>query len=122
MQAAVRAGPREPYSLLLSDSADVPTHPAAVCPTHPRRLLYVLGRVNKLNFELSADESAALDEMGIAGVVAAFRAQGMSRGWVVMAMWQGLGWASVWLSKMRLTTGRGGHCGGGGGFQGAGHV
>ena len=47
-----------------------------------RRLLYVLGRVNKLNFELSVDERAALDEMGIAGVVAAFRAQGMSRGWV----------------------------------------
>eukprot|EP00798_Chlamydomonas_sp_ICE-L_P032388 gene32388-2555_t len=37
------------------------------------RLLYTLGRRDKLNFPMSEDERAALDALGVGGVVAAFR-------------------------------------------------
>jgi hypothetical protein len=40
------------------------------------RLLYTLGRLDKLNFPLSEAEQAELDALGVGGVEAAFRKAG----------------------------------------------
>ncbi len=43
---------------------------------HVCRILYALGRLSKLNFTLSQEERSALDVLGVAGVIAEFRAAG----------------------------------------------
>eukprot|EP00798_Chlamydomonas_sp_ICE-L_P031151 gene31151-6293_t len=43
------------------------------------RLFYTLGRHDRLNFPMAAEECVELDQLGVGGVVAAFRREGSSR-------------------------------------------
>ena len=46
--------------------------------TLSRRILYTLGRYDKLNFAMSDEERARLDSLGVGGVMAEFRKAGAS--------------------------------------------